>query len=208
MPRVSRQVAAQNHGAILRASSKLMRERGLGVSLAEVMAAAGLTPGGFYGHFSSKDALLAHGCRTAFGESAGRWRARAGAAGDAAAALDAVLQGYLADEGPVANGCPIASLATDISREPAGAEVSAAFRDGLSMLIGILTQLQLAAAPAAKRRAALLQLCTMVGALVLGRATRGDALSDELLGVARDSLKIRRRRARTGAAAGRRQRPS
>jgi TetR/AcrR family transcriptional regulator, transcriptional repressor for nem operon len=200
MPRVSRQVAQQNHGAILRASAKLLRERGLGVSLADIMGAAGLTPGGFYGHFGSKDALLAHGCTTAFAESAGRWHARAGAAADAAAALDAVLQGYLADEGPLTSGCPIASLATDIAREPAGAPVGSAFREGLGGLIDILTGLQLTEGPAA-RQAALLQLCTMLGALVLARATRGDALSGELLRVARASLKTPAARARHAAAA-------
>ena len=60
MARASREQADKHRQAIEQASSKLFRERGLnGVSVAELMAGAGLTHGGFYGHFSSKDALAA-----------------------------------------------------------------------------------------------------------------------------------------------------
>ena len=192
MPRVSRQVTRENHDAILKGTAQLLREQGLGASLADIMAAAGLTPGGFYGHFSSKDELLAQGCEAAFAESARRWHARAGGAGDAAAALDAVVQGYLAEDGPLVNGCPIASLATDVSRGTEGAALNAAFRDGLAGLLEILIGLQPKGRAAARRRAALLQLSTMVGALVLARGLRGDALGRELLDAARGHLKASR----------------
>jgi TetR/AcrR family transcriptional repressor of nem operon len=196
MPRVSRQVARENHDAILKGTAQLMRERGLSASLADIMAAAGLTPGGFYGHFASKDELLAQGCRAAFAESARRWHVRAGGARDTAAALDAVVQGYLAEDGPFVSGCPIASLATDVSREAEGPAVGNAFRDGISGLLEILVGLQPEGRPQAARKAALIQLSTMVGALVLARALRGDALAHELLGVARSHLKSRRAPAR------------
>jgi TetR/AcrR family transcriptional regulator, transcriptional repressor for nem operon len=190
MPRASRALEKQNHEAIREASSRLMREQGLGVSVVDVMGAAGLTHGGFYGHFPSKDALLAAGCTAAFAESAARWRARAAAAAaqGRAPALDAVLQGYLADEGPVTNGCPIASLATDVSRQEPGALVREAFNKGLENLLEILAALQLTQEPRRSRELALQQLCCMVGALVLARATRGQDLSQELLTSARRGL--------------------
>ena len=207
MPRVSRQVARENHDAILKGTAQLMRERGLSASLADIMAVAGLTPGGFYGHFASKDDLLAQGGRAAFAESARRWHGRAGGARDSAAALDAVVQGYLAEDGPFVSGCPIASLATDVSREADGPALSHAFRDGLSGLLEILVGLQPKGRPQAARKAALLQLSTMVGALVLARALRGDALGHELLGVARDHLKSPRASTRPKARPRQRRRP-
>jgi TetR/AcrR family transcriptional repressor of nem operon len=185
MPRASRAVARQHHAAIRRASARLLRAHGLGVSVAGVMGAAGLTHGGFYGHFPSKDALLAAGCAAAFAESAARWHTRAGAAADRAAALAAVIHGYLADDGPVESGCPIASLATDVAREASGKPVAQAFCEGFAQLLDILTSLQPPGEAHAVRERALLQMCTMVGALVLARATRAHPLSRELLASAR-----------------------
>ena len=77
MPRVSREQTDINRLAIEDASSRLFREQGIkAVSVADLMAAAGLTHGGFYGHFESKDALAAVACAKAFEQSAGRWEKR------------------------------------------------------------------------------------------------------------------------------------
>jgi TetR/AcrR family transcriptional repressor of nem operon len=189
VPRVSRAVAQQHHGAIRRASARLLRAHGLGVSVVDIMGAAGLTHGGFYGHFPSKDALLAAGCAGAFAESAARWRTRAGAASDRAAALAAIVDGYLAEDGPVASGCPIASLATDVSREATGTRVAREFREGFEQLLAVLTGLQAPGEAHAVRERALLQMCTLVGALVLARATHGHRLSRELLASARRGVR-------------------
>jgi TetR/AcrR family transcriptional repressor of nem operon len=187
MPRVSRSQAQRNHAAIRRASAALLRQQGLKVSVADIMAAAGLTPGGFYGHFGSKDELLASGCAVAFEESAQRWASRVAAAQDAPTALAALIDAYLAAEGPVVSGCPIAALATDVAREPADRPVRRAFGAGLEKLLAILAAQQGAAGPAA-REAALLQLSAMVGALILARATHASELSGELLEVVRRGL--------------------
>ena len=80
MPRVSRAQTARNHAAIRAASARLVRERGLDLRLGDVLAAAGLTAGGFYGHFGSKAELLAGGCADAFAASAARWERRVRAA--------------------------------------------------------------------------------------------------------------------------------
>jgi TetR/AcrR family transcriptional repressor of nem operon len=187
MPRVSRAQAQHNHAAIRRAAGTLLRRQGLAVSVADVMAAAGLTPGGFYGHFASKDELLASGCAAAFEESAQRWASRVAAARSPDAALAALIGAYLAAEGPVLSGCPIASLASDVAREPADLPVRQTFAAGLERLLRLLAAQQ-AVAGGAARDAALLQLSAMVGAVILARATRGSGLSAELLQAVRGGL--------------------
>ncbi len=77
MARASRAVADQHKIDIERSSSRLFKEYGLhGVTVAQVMADAGLTHGGFYGHFRSKDELAAIACARAFAESGERWSRR------------------------------------------------------------------------------------------------------------------------------------
>ena len=86
MPRVSRAQTEANHQAIEAAASRLFRERGLdGVTVADVMAEAGLTHGGFYTHYESKDALAASACESAFAFAAEKWRRRVDAAATAVA---------------------------------------------------------------------------------------------------------------------------
>ena len=74
MPRVSKEQTDLNRSAIENVSAKLFREKGFnGVSVSDLMAAAGLTHGGFYGHFSSKDELAAVACANAFDHAVERW---------------------------------------------------------------------------------------------------------------------------------------
>src|SRR5262249_45975573 len=81
----------------------------------------------------------------------------------------------------VGTGCPIAGLAVDVGREAAGKPVRAAFRKGLEDLIEILAGVQSTKKPADARDRAVAQMATLVGAMVLARATEGNALSDEFL---------------------------
>ena len=84
MPRVSRAQTEANNQAIQDAASRLFRARGIGgVSVAELMAEAGLTHGGFYAHFPSKDALAASACESAFAHADAKWQRRVDAATDA-----------------------------------------------------------------------------------------------------------------------------
>jgi len=74
MPRVSKQQSLSNRATITQAAARLFREHGIqGISVSDLMGAAGLTHGGFYGHFESKDALAVEACRLAFENSAERW---------------------------------------------------------------------------------------------------------------------------------------
>jgi TetR/AcrR family transcriptional repressor of nem operon len=197
MPRVSRQQAAANRRAITEASARLLRERGIrAVSVSDLMAEVGLTHGGFYGHFASKDALVAEGCRAAFERSIERWRDRVASPLDPAAARRALLEAYLstrARERP-GDACPAAALAGDVARERLAAPVRAVFIAGVEALLAILTAVQPQDAADASRRQALADFATMVGALLLARATSGQELSSEFLAAALASLQRAPRR--------------
>jgi TetR/AcrR family transcriptional repressor of nem operon len=190
VPRVSRAETEKNRGAIEQASSRLFRERGLQASLKGVMGAAGLTHGGFYGHFKSKDDLVAAACASAFAASVERWSARCADAVDRRAAHASLIENYLkpGKRSPMGTGCPLPALATDVAREPQGKPVRRVFRDGLEQLIGILSGVEPLDSAGAARERALSELATLVGAMVLARATMGSELSDELLSAAKRSL--------------------
>lgn len=190
MPRVTRQQTAVNLETIKDVSARLFRERGLdGVSVAQLMAAAGLTHGGFYGHFASKDALAALACTHAFAQSVKRrssMRDTSSAstvtdgaeAGRKAFILRFLSHAHRDDPG---HGCPATALAADVGREPDAALVRQAYADGINAMADDLDFLSVASAPQQRRTDALVGLATLVGALTLARATRGDPISAEIL---------------------------
>lgn len=189
--RVSREQAAANRERILEVASRLFREKGLGgIGVADLMQEAGLTHGGFYGHFQSKDALAAIACAKAFEQSKAKWKKRVEEQPNRAAALASIVENYLSakSRNAAGTGCPLSALATDVAREPADKPVRDAFLGGIYNLLEILAGLQGSGDDTRDRALALGQLSTMVGALVLARATRGDKISDELLAAARESL--------------------
>lgn len=191
MPRVSKEQTDRNRVAIETASSRLFREKGFhGVSVADVMGAAGLTHGGFYGHFESKDELAAVACEQAFRHAAQRWGERTANKTDAQSALHAILDPYLSQRmvRDTAGGCPAATLAVDVAREPVDKPVRAAYSTGTAELIEILAAVAPGDDAAERRRHALVQWSTMVGFLVLARATESDPLSTELLQAVRAHL--------------------
>jgi TetR/AcrR family transcriptional repressor of nem operon len=191
MPRVSREQTDINRLAIEEASSRLFREQGIkAVSVADLMAAAGLTHGGFYGHFESKDALAAVACTNAFEQSAKRWEKRLGGSAAPAEALAGLFEAYLSQSNcsnPGA-GCPIVGLGIDVAREPADKPIHAAYLSGLKQLLGLLTAAQGSGDAEEDRSAALVQMSMLVGAMVLARATSGDALSGQVREAARSHL--------------------
>ena len=191
MPRVSREQADHNRTAITEASARLFREHGVdNVSVAELMAAAGLTHGGFYGHFESKEELAAEACRWSFGRSAERWKKRIADKDDPSAARAALTDNYLSSQsrsGPDGS-CPATSLASDVARKTADAPIRAAYVAGLEELLKILAGVQDTGASRSDREAALADLATMVGGLMLAKATQGEPISDEFLSAARRRL--------------------
>jgi TetR/AcrR family transcriptional regulator, transcriptional repressor for nem operon len=191
MPRVSRAEAETHREQITDASARLFRERGIrGVSVADLMGAAGLTHGGFYGHFESKDALAGIAVARAFEQSAERWHKRVAAAPDAPAGRATLIDKFLAPRSlkDVGMGCPSVSMATDVAREAAATPIRAAFGDGLEALVRILAEVEHGPDAVARRSAALADYATMAGALLLARATEGTPLAPELLAAARERL--------------------
>ena len=189
MARASRAVADQHRTAIEEASARLFRVHGLhGVSVAQVMADAGLTHGGFYGHFSSKDELAAVGCARAFTDSAARWEQRiALSGGDRQTARRKLVEHYLSEvhRDTPEHGCPASALAGDVAREPAGKPVRSAYLDGIKQLLGTWKQVSMDDNDSPGNRTALLEMSTLIGAITLARATAGDAISDDILEAAR-----------------------
>ncbi|PJI96093.1 TetR family transcriptional regulator [Acidovorax sp. 69] len=185
--KVSKAQAAENRQGILDAAARLYRERGLtGVGVADITRDAGLTHGGLYRHFASKDALVQEACARAFDWSI--------APLDGATPNTTVgerIQSYLSPQhrDSPGTGCPVAALAVDAGR--AGGELSEVFAQGIERNIGRFAQLLAdssagvgsASLPAQDRARAMQVLATLVGGLVLARATAAarPALSDDIL---------------------------
>ena len=186
--RVSREKAAENRDRIIDAASGLFRAKGFGgIGVADIMKAANLTHGGFYGHFASKDDLVAQASRRAMARAAANWsRVVAGAPDKPYAAL---LEQYLSprhrdDPG---HGCAFAALSGDAAR--GGGAVRKAFAEGLRPLIDILTNALPGLSKAARRRKAVAAMAALVGALTLARAVEDQALSNEILEAVRHELR-------------------
>ena len=188
MPRVSRKQADLNREIIVDSATRLFRERGLhGISVIDVMAAAGLTHGGFYGHFESKEALAREASDRAFQQSGERWQARIAESADNDTARRALIEPYLsaASRDNPGDSCPVVAFAGDMCHEAVDSGLRQTFNEGLNQLLQIFGSLQNTGDDAQDRQQALVQYSLMVGALTLARATRGEPLSDEILEAAR-----------------------
>ncbi|WP_421525145.1 TetR/AcrR family transcriptional regulator [Pseudomonas yamanorum] len=191
MPRVSRKQAELNREIIVEAATRLFRERGIhGISVSDVMAAAGLTHGGFYGHFESREALATEACNRAFEQSSERWQARVEQSPDPEAARLALIDPYLsaANRDNPGDSCPVAAFAGEMCHEAADSALQRSFIQGFEASMGILAATQTTGTPEGDRQAAIAQYAMMVGALTLARATKGNGLSDEFLAAARNLL--------------------
>lgn len=169
--RVSREQMAENRRRILDEASRLFRARGFSaVSVAEVMKAAGMTHGGFYGHFTSKDDLVAQALAHMLG-------------GDVGDGLDVrgFIDGYLSSQHceNAAEGCPTAGLAADIRHQTP--EARAALTEGLRSQITLLSGALSSGSEDDRRRFAIGTWSAMVGAVILARAIEDPALSEEML---------------------------
>lgn len=185
---MSREQAAENRRRIVEVAGRLFRERGFdGIGVADLMKAAGLTHGGFYGHFRSKDDLAAEACGRVLDRSAEAWQRWLAEGGEAP--LEALLDRYLSDRHRrhPGRGCLFAALAADVARQddPALRHV---LTEGLRPQVDRLAAVMPGDSDAARRQRALASLSAMVGALVLARAVDDPALSDEILAATRAEL--------------------
>jgi TetR/AcrR family transcriptional repressor of nem operon len=169
--KVSREQMAENRRRILEVASRLFRDKGFdAVSVAEVMKAAGLTHGGFYGHFSSKDDLIAQTLAHVLA-------ADTGGGGGLRAYVDDYLSPRHRDN--CAGGCPTAGLAAAIRHQTPAAR--SAMTEGLRSQIDRIGKALPELDVADRRRAAIGSFAAMVGAVILARAIDDPAFSDEVL---------------------------
>ncbi len=185
--RVSREKAAEHRDRIIDAAGALFRAKGFGgIGVADIMKAADLTHGGFYGHFASKDDLVAQASRRTMARAAANWTKLVEAAPDNPYA--ALLEHYLSPKhrDDPGKGCAFAALGNDAARS--GKIVRKAFAEGLAPLIDILAQAIAGKSKAARRRKAVAAMATLVGALTMARAVEGTPLSDEMLEAAHREL--------------------
>ena len=176
--RVTRGRAEAHREKILEVAGTLFRQHGYdGIGVAKIMKRAGLTHGGFYGHFASKDDLAAEITAEVFGREAWlEWLT-----GKTHPSIAEVVRGYLTprhrdDPG---HGCFAAALGTEVARQPRS--VRRAFTGELHRRLEILKDLVPGRSAAARRRQAIAMLAGLVGALILSRAVDDPQFSEEIL---------------------------
>jgi TetR/AcrR family transcriptional repressor of nem operon len=177
--RKSREEAAQTRKRIVTAASGEFRKNGIvATGLNDLMKAAGLTHGGFYKHFESKDQLVEEACA----EAVEALIERVTAAGSGAGA--AYLSTRHRDD--PADGCPIAAIGSELGRS--GEKTRAVATDGILKLVEVMAGQFGGIPPDEARRRALVAVSTMVGALTMARVVTDPALSAEILEEAERSL--------------------
>jgi len=179
--KVSKETSAKHREDLLKAASRLYRERGFDkVGIAEIAAAAGLTHGAFYTHFDSKEALCAEVIAHTWG--------RGGTALESTMDWRASIEAYLSPKHvrDRATGCPFAALGGDVPRESNA--IKSAFSDALERSIDVIAARLSRDGEAAGREGAILAIATMVGALVLARTASTPQLRDDILGAAKREL--------------------
>ena len=176
----------ETHERIVDVAARAIRRHGYaGVGVADVMKEAGLTHGGFYAHFDSRDALIIEALERAgrdSGEAVTRALERRAAKG--VSAFRALVEAYLGDEhlASLETGCPVAALACDIPRQ------SDAVREASAVRVRRLVAGVQSALPHASRATASVVAGTLVGTLQLARALGANADGRALLSAARKAL--------------------
>jgi TetR/AcrR family transcriptional regulator, transcriptional repressor for nem operon len=176
----SREEKAESHERIVEVAARRIRESGTDVpSVAEIMEAAGMTHGGFYKHFGSRDELIAEATKRACAEGSVRVVEMTEGAEDPFAAL---VTGYLSAQhrDDPGSGCAVAALSSDAARSgnPARAEYTAQVRRYVDSLQSLLPS---SGSRSEDRDRSIAALSTLVGTLIVARAVDDEALADEIL---------------------------
>lgn len=176
MGRSSRKQADDNRARIVEVASGLFRAHGVdAVGIADVMKAAGMTQGGFYRHFASKDGLAAEACTLAFQKAAESWRRVArDAAQSGRDVTEALIAYYLAPRSPDTT-CPMIAFGPDAVRRPPDAPLHQAYVAGVRDLFRIFAALAATYASEAKDDRLRVLFAGMVGSNLLARAADGEA---------------------------------
>ena len=176
-----------SHQRIVDAAARAIRRSGYaGTGVADIMKEAGLTHGGFYAHFESRDALLAEAVTKAGRDNAAWFEQRAAAQADSgASALRVVIENYLRPEhlAGVETGCVVSAVLSEMPRQTP--EVRAASADRVRRLIERVRKALPAGADTAQSQ---LIASTMVGALQLARGLDDERKGKAMLKSVRDAL--------------------
>jgi TetR/AcrR family transcriptional regulator, transcriptional repressor for nem operon len=168
------------HDRIVETAARAIRRTGYdGKGVAEIMKEAGLTHGGFYAHFESREAMLAEAADRA-GADGMAVMARVAAAAPPKKGLEALLRAYLSKEHVqgVETGCAIAALGSEVPRQSPKVRRAATRR--IKEMIDLIARESPARGQPGAHERVLVTLATALGALVLARAVDDTKLSDAL----------------------------
>ena len=171
---------AQTHQRLVRAAAGQFRDKGIdGISLAELMKLLGLTHGGFYKHFGSRDELVGEAVEYALAESDQNMRGLLFK--DGKPDLARFVRTYLgaAHRDSRSSGCSISALSADVARK--GGDLQTLFRDQIERNIGMLSEALEGIPPGQRRDQSLLLLSALYGALSMARVAGDSRLSQEIL---------------------------
>ena len=186
--RYSKEHKQETHARIVRKASVRLREKGAhGVGVADLMKEAGLTHGGFYAHFDSREALLIEAFAYAMDRSMEHWRKTAEQTSPEKR-LSMIVDSYLTtthrdDPG---RGCAVPTLGAEIARE--SPRTRKAFAAKLEQMIDMVAEQMVGVPPKAARKQAAVTLATMMGTLVLSRIAGNSEFSNEILAAGRDAV--------------------
>ena len=175
------------HERIVSTAARAIRRAGFqGLGVADIMQEAGLTHGGFYAHFASRNALLVEALEQAGTEGAARIaKGVARGQGSGTGALRAVVEGYLSERhlASTEDGCPVAALVSEMPRQAPEVRQAAAQR-----VRGLIGTIQRTLPPDAAAESAAVIAGQLVGALQLARALGNNAEGKALLAATRRAL--------------------
>jgi TetR/AcrR family transcriptional regulator, transcriptional repressor for nem operon len=186
--RYSREHKLETHARIVKRASVRLREKGAhGIGVADLMKDAGLTHGGFYAHFDSREALVIEAFAHAMDRSTDRWR-KIGETTPPDRRLAMIVDSYLApvhrdDPG---HGCAIPTLGAEIARE--SPKTRKAFAAKLEQMIDMMADQIPDVARKAARKQAMSAIATMMGTLVMARVAGTGEFSEEILAAGREAV--------------------
>jgi TetR/AcrR family transcriptional regulator, transcriptional repressor for nem operon len=185
--RYSKEHKQETHTRIVKRAAILLREKGAhGIGVADLMKEAGLTHGGFYAHFDSREALVIEAFGYAMDRAIERWR-QVTAQTPADRRLATIVESYLTSvhRDDPGHGCAVPALGAEIARE--SLKTRKAFAAKLEQMIDMVADQMPDLPRKAARKQAMATLATMAGTLLLARIAGNGELSDEVLGAGREA---------------------
>jgi TetR/AcrR family transcriptional repressor of nem operon len=186
--RYSKEHKFQTHARIVKRASVKLREKGAhGIGVADLMKEAGLTHGGFYAHFNSREALVIEAFSHAMERSTERWR-KLSEETPVEKRLATIVNTYLAPthRDDAGHGCAVPALGAEIARE--SSKTRRVFAGLLEQMIDMLADQFHGVPRQAARKHAIAALATMMGSLVMARVAGNGEFSDEILKSGRDAV--------------------